>query len=444
MKLSETLAKPYRPKKLVLNATTVRLDRAVTALQKKYGVAQESMDPKNLEGKLGDFEDRLLRDDWSRFPWHMASDLFRSFFNSEELENPRWSDVADVLLDTLEKTDRKNYCRAALEIYIETFNKDSSNLNRLRQVLALKDTHHIPVRPELVDDLRLFDRQDAPTLIGQELADSDRPYDLLKSWGIWSPHATGLFEQAFNRMLVEMDPDLDDLDPEAYQRVMHWLHPNSTTKAVATRAAGIDALVLPLGHVRDSGLRDEVEKFLIGTFGDPRVSPAEWAGASARTLEIVYRWMTSKSLKIFFDIIDQFEGSHMWEPRRRFWTEIDEREWIDDAWVVLNDKGAAIARELARKHEDKSFMSHGSLNFYEKEKCYFIMKVGNLTIVEGTHNFRVRIFDRDADNAPDIRGGLYERNEIHASPAADEGETHTHDVHGRWMSKTEQYMRRYR
>lgn len=444
MKLSEVLSASYRPKRMDFTGTTVLLNRAVDALQKKYGFAVGKSDPTDLESRLIGFEDRLARDDWSRFPWHKASDLFRSFFTSDEIDNPRWSSVADVLLSTLAETDHRTYCLAALEVYVETFDLVGENLTRLRTVLKNKPVQGFPVRPELIENLSLFDPDEAPEVIGQALAESDKPYDLMKWWGIRSPHATGLFENVFDAFLLEIRPDLVDLDRSAFERVMNWLHPNSTTKAEVTRAAGIDALVLPLADERGSGIREDVEKFLIGTFGDPRVSPAEWAGVSDRALEIVYRWMTSKSLKIFFDIIDRFEDSHMWEPRRRFWTGIDEREWIDDAWVVLNDNGADIARDLARDHEDKAFLSHGNLNFHEGEKCFFIMKVGDLTIVEGTHNFSVRIFDPDADNAPRLRSKFYERNEIYANPLSDEGEAHRHDQYDNWMRKTEDYMRRNR
>ncbi|MBO6894278.1 MAG: hypothetical protein JJ866_20210 [Roseibium sp.] len=444
MKLSEVLSSPYRPKRMDITGTTVLLDRAVDALQKKYGFAVGKSDPSDLESRLIGFEDRFARDDWSRFPWHKASDLFRSFFTSDEVDNPRWSGVADVLLDTLAETDHGTYCLAALDVYVETFDAHGENLTRLRSVLRTKPVGSFPVRSKLIEELSLFDPDKAPEKIGRALAQSDTPYDLLKSWGIRSPHATGLFQRVFDRMLAATGSDFVDLDRSAFERVMNWLHPNSTTKAEVTRAVGIDALVLPLADERGSAIRDDVEKFLIGTFGDPRVSPAEWVGVSEAALEIVYRWMTSKSLKIFFDIIDQFQDSHMWEPRRRFWTGIDEREWIDDAWVVLNDRGADIARDLARRHEDKAFLSHGAVDFQEREKCFFIMKVGDLTIVEGTHDFSVRIFDPEADNAPRLRGRRYERNEIYAKPHSDEGEAHRHDQYQNWMRKTEDYMRRNR
>lgn len=444
MRLSEVLAKPYWPRKIELKATTVRLDRAVSALQQKYGIAKPSTNPKELTEKLIDFDGRLRRNDWSRFPWHMASDVFRSFFTSEQLDDPRWSKVAKVLLDTLEDTDRKNFCRAALDAYVLTYDRDGPLLDRLRNVLGRKRVEDIPVRRELVEDFEFFNPKTAHSLIGQKLAKYDRPYELLKSWGVWSPHATGLFENAFAEMLNVSATDLLALDRTAFDRVMNWLHPNSSTKAVAARAMGIDAIVLPLGDDRTSDLRDDVEKFLIGAFGDPRVTPAEWAGVSDRTLKIMYRWMTSKSLKIFFDIISKFEGSHMWEPRRKFWTAIDERKWIDDAWVVLNNNGAEYARSLAREHEDKTFLSHGNLNFFEREKCFFIMKVGDLTIVEGTHNFKVRIFDRNTDNAPRLRSKFYDKNEIHARPLPGDGEEYIHDVYENWMRKAEDYIRRNR
>ncbi len=444
MKLSDLLETSRRPSIIKVMATTAHLDKAVTRIQQKYGIGQKAATNQDLTTKLTEFQSRLKSNNWSRFPWHMASDTLRSFLTSDLRDEARWSDVAGVLLDTLEITSRKSYCRAALDAYLETFHVTSPALNRLRDILNTKPAEDIPVRRHLIEDLQLFRPATAAKLIGQELARVNRPYDLVKSWGVWSPHSNGLFEDVFAEMLRNTTADRKALNRIPFERTMDWLCPNSSTKAEATRAAGIDALVLPFTDESSSELRDEVERFLVKNFGDPRVNQAQWVGVSSQALEIMNRWMTSKSLKMFFDIISKFEGSHMWEPRRKFWTDIDQRKWISDAWVVLNDSGAGYALDLAEKHEDDTFLSHGKLNFREREKCFFIMKVGGLTIVEGTHNFRVRIFDRGSHHAPHLRQKFYDKDEIHARPVSSRGVEYIHDVHENWVQKSEDYMRRNR
>jgi len=444
MKLSDILLNPKKPRIIDLKGTIVHLDRAVTSLQRRYGVSTKKQSSNDLNRKLEDFERRLSRNDWSQFPWHMASDIFRSFFTSDCREDPKWKNTATVLINTLEKTERKSFCRAAIDAYIETYNETGLQLDRFRAIIREKPVRDIPIRKKLITDYDFFNPQAAHIKIGKTLAGSDAPYELVKSWDIWSPHSLGLFQSAFQEMLRENDDDLQKMYRPSFERIMNWLRPNSNTKAEISRALGIDALVLPFKKGDSAVLRDDIEKFLIRNYGDPRITPAEWSGVSTDALKIINRWMTSKSLKIFFDIINKFEGSHMWEPRRKFWTAIDDRKWIDEAWVVLNDKGAQYAKSLAKEHDDKAFMSHGLLNFHEREKCFFIMKVGNLTIVEGTHNFKDRIFKNEATNAPILRNRGYSKNEISSVPNGSKGEAFTHDVSGKWMTKTETFMRNNR
>ena len=452
MKLSELLDKPYRPRKIELTkfkAAADRLNRTVTALQEKYEVV-EPIPVEQLDEALRNFEDRYRRNDWSKFPWHRASGLFRSFFTSQapDPDDPRWSGVATVLLNTLDGTDRKSYCRAAFEVYLETYRRNSKVLDRLREILGKKSAENIPVKRALVEEHKLLDPERAHVHIGALLARHERPYDYLKSLGVSSPHAPGLFAAAFEHMLEVNASDRKALKRPAFERVWNWLSPDPGTKLVASKslAMGIDAIVLPFDDNRDDdSLRDESLQFLVATFGDPRVRKIEWAWQQLedRTRKIVSRWLTRKSLKVFFDIIDRFEGSHMWAPRRKFWSGIDARGWIDKAWVVLNETGRDIAEDLAREHDDKTFRSHGGLRFHEPEKCFFIMKVGKLTIVEGTHDFAVRIFDPDADNAPRLFQESYEKNKIYARLISGEGQRCPHH-RGCWETKVEDYMRRYR
>ena len=444
MKLSDVLLAPKKPRIIDLKGTTVHLDRAVTSLQRRWGVSTKKQNSNDLNRKLQDFERRLSSNDWSQFPWHMASDIFRSFFTSDCREDSKWKNTATVLIDTLEKTERRSFCRAAIDAYIATYNETGLQLERFRAVIRAKPVKEIPIRQKLITDYDFFNPQVAHIKIGKALAESDTPYKLAKSWDILSPHSLGLFQSAFQEMLRENDDDLQKMHRPSFEKIMNWLRPNSNTKAEISRALGIDALVLPFKKSEPAVLRDDIEKFLIRNYGDPRITPAEWSGVSTDALKIMNRWMTSKSLKMFFDIINKFEDSHMWEPRRKFWTAIDDRKWIDEAWVVLNDTGAQYAKSLAEEHDDKAYMSHGLLNFHEREKCFFIMKVGTLTIVEGTHNFKVRVFKNEATNAPILRNRSYSKNEISSVPNWSKGEAFIHDVSGKWMTKTETFMRNNR
>lgn len=441
MKLSAILKRDHKDKKFHDLRGLDPLDSAVTQILKKYGIEPVDWQASELIDRLEDFKRRLIENNWQKYPWHRASELFRAFFTSDCLEDPKWSVVSQTFLDTLAITDRKSLCRAAIEVYFHTYGQRSPQLLRLKEVLATKPVEEILLSARLVDDLQLFDTNRAHSLIAEDMMRNDKPYDVVKSWGVSSPHSKGLFEQAFADFLKLSQNDLAQYDELSYDRIMNWLRPDANSVPYASIGAGIDAIVMPLETETDLQLRDKVEKFLISAFGDPRVEKGSWASVPQRALRVVTKWLTSKSLKVFFDVISKYEGSHMWEPRKRFWMDLDERDWVDAAWVILNDDASAHAEGLAKEHDDKSFTSHGRCAFNAGEKCFFILKVGRVTIIEGTHDFAVRLFDQDAPRVPDLNRATYSREQIYEFPPVSAGQKVRHDPAQHWTQKVEMHLR---
>ena len=62
--------------------------------------------------------------------------------------------------------------------------------------------------------------------------------------------------------------------------------------------------------------RDDLRNFLVENFRD-QGSVRRVGTVSEQALNIINQWLTTKSLSVFFDIIDRFE-SHMWANRRTF------------------------------------------------------------------------------------------------------------------------------
>ncbi len=439
-KLSDLLVSYSPPELRDGGGNTVNLERAVKRFQLMYGVGAERSSPTDLAERLTEFETRYSSNNWDRYPWHEASDLLRSFFSSEDLSENRWEKVCEILLETLKVTDRKNFCRAALDAYLLTYGSNTPRAIKLKETLECKANENFVGQKELLDCVDVFDASVGHLQLGSRMAKSANPYTELKQLGAWSPHAQGFFFAAFKAMLEELSGELNAFDEEAFNKVMKWLRPDQQTKAEIGRAEGVDALVLPFAKGGPAALRDQLERFLVDTYNDPRVSLPAWSGVSDKALAIVKRWLTSKSLKVFFDIIDRFEGSHMWEPRRKFWMEADKDDLIDDAWVVLNWDGQRIAQNLAKQYSDPTFKTHGKISD-SGEKCYFIMRIGRLTVVEGTHSFKVRFFKDQSSRGPNLGLRDYQYHQL-VVPASGCDEAFTHDVNNRWMQKTRDYIRR--
>lgn len=441
-KLSEFLVDyhPLKVKNVVGN--TDALTQAVDKLQRDHGIGEERIHPSELKDKLIEFERRYQRRNWQKYPWHEASGLFRIFFTSEQLSENRWDSVTKILLKTLKETDRELFCRAAMDAYWQTYGKNQPWLTELKKILQSKPREHFPGLDQLFQSVYLFDSDKGHLQLAAQLATAADPYSELQRLGVRSPHSEGFFVAVFKAILVELDSELKRYDAGTFEKVKRWLRPEGGNRAEIGKENGIDALVLPFEVGGPTELRDDIGRFLIDTYGDPRVHQKNWSGVSEKSLEIVNRWLTTKSLKVFFDIIDKFEGSHMWEPRRQFWMQMDREDLIDDAWVVLNCEGRRIAQGLAEQHDDPTFKSHGFINDSD-QTCYFIMKIGNLTVVEGTHSFRVRFFHDNQEEKPSLARQEYEGWQLRVSPR-NCAESFVHDVHDKWQRKTRKYIRRNR
>lgn len=428
--------------------STTNLERAVNRLLAKYDTAPLE-DEEDLLAQLEDFKNRIESNNWQKYPWHKAASLMRSLFNSELLDKAPWREVVKTLLNSLRTTDKKSFLKAAFEIYCFNYSKKNKSLDELSNILGQHSIQDLPIPSFLKTNLDLFDRNNAHTQLGEYLSKCELPFNALKTNGVTNPHAKGLYELSFRSMVQKLGPDLKKAKPDAVQKLKNWLAPNSALYANFGSGIGIDALIFALEATGTQEQRDDLRNFLIDNFRDPRVNKARWHGVSNKAFKIINQWLTTKSLSVFFDIIDRFEDSHMWANRRIFWNELNQEKQIDNAWVILSQNGSNLASEIAKERNDSSFLSHGrvgSKNRYDSdEKCYFVMRIGNLTVVEGTHSFKVRLFKSQNQNAPDLfrQDRNYYRDELAVKDTKCDA-AFVHDQSGKWTSKTRDYIRRNR
>ena len=128
----------------------------------------------------------------------------------------------------------------------------------------------------------------------------------------------------------------------------------------------------------------------------------------------------------------------MWEPRRVFWTNILERGWISASWPILSREGYNEAKRLAKIHDNKNFERVGrTSDLFEDQKCYFVMTIGRLTVVEGSHSFALRFFKDGNKSATKIFLNRYNYADLAVKkPPADERITHNQG----WENLVESYL----
>lgn len=146
--------------------------------------------------------------------------------------------------------------------------------------------------------------------------------------------------------------------------------------------------------------------------GDPRINRGRWRPveeASGDAYAVILRWLTQASVRQFFDIVSETmtDRPDMWAERRKFWTQYLDAEMISAAWVAFGSDGASRADRAAARTNDKSLSMFGRLasgSGRSPQHAALIMKIGDLTIAEWSHNGKFNIWGlKDKHHPPLFR-----------------------------------------
>jgi hypothetical protein len=143
---------------------------------------------------------------------------------------------------------------------------------------------------------------------------------------------------------------------------------------------------------------------------------------------------------MFLDIVGNNALEHQWKYRRAFWMSYLNAGVITDAWVLFGPEAYEDARRLLR--ESGNAMRYARLNRpASKDQSVLLLKLGDLTIAEFSHNGRVWIWPpKDAKDAP----RLYRSSYIIPDVTGSEIEfVHAGSETFRWQTNVAQAIRKY-
>ncbi|MDC0572934.1 EH signature domain-containing protein [Luminiphilus sp.] len=201
----------------------------------------------------------------------------------------------------------------------------------------------------------------------------------------------------------------------------------------------------------DSSLVGECADIINQTFGDPRLNEARYpevsaflGGESVRRdcIATVRRWNVFKSINVFFEIIEETttgDGhSHQFPKRKDFWLSYFQQNAVSEAWVLLGKKASAYMRRLKQEGDtDIASLQHGKLIGGSNEQSVLIMRVGDVTVVEWSHDGACRVWSSTDRRAPNLYQPVTERHELmNDTPARI-----THDHRGNWEAKLHSALR---
>jgi hypothetical protein len=150
-------------------------------------------------------------------------------------------------------------------------------------------------------------------------------------------------------------------------------------RAAALRVAIAEALLLPWENLEPpAAVKEPLIAFLLHHYGDVRVAPQLWASLSAAAENVMRRWLMEKTIASYFRLAAQSKTADRARliERQEFWlSRIDQ---IDGAWLLAGPQSVAALGAGPQ-------LAHGRLGGFKPDHAALLLRVGELTVLESSH-----------------------------------------------------------
>ncbi|TAU90990.1 hypothetical protein ELI41_21815 [Rhizobium leguminosarum] len=363
--------------------------------------------------------EKLERDDWEDTKLSLITSAGRALFDEDRRDRPDLAGVRDFYFRETRASTRAGFLSGIFSIYMDSFDAEAEHtwqlagaLSAVKGRLGARWRIMLDAIPEMLAPDAVADA------IARQMVFMDDLWTSLQALGIRSPHAPGLMNAVHLAYVKQMEPHLDKR--AEMERLIEWLKP--VGREAKTTGAG-EALSALLGHwvIRTPSADDlrYLTENIIGIYGDPRVQRGGvWSAVPEPRLAVILRWLTGENIRFFLDVVSAVEDSHMWEPRRKFWLGLHTRGRVDAAWVAFSD--SAQKEAMRRSSAGRATLAFGkqTAGYGRANTSLLVLKVGRKIIVEGSHSYKVHIFDESNQKSPALYQRSYDCEQIRLIPGA--------------------------
>ena len=408
-----------------------RVTRAAASIRRRWPDA-EAEDPETDALALArDMDRRRKKDDWRDFNWADATRTAQAFFGSSLWRERRFRPLLNFLIEQIGPGCNPAYVRAAFRKYLDTFDPDSDLTPRLARALG---DHWRLAQLEIeyaVRYLRIFDVGAAPQKIAACMKREAVPFDALRRHGIAAPHGIGLMHEAHMRFVEMLAPEIGRGHTASALKLLDWIEPPGGDERLegAGAASAIEALLAPWREREPpADLKSAIGARLIDAYGDPRLARAGvWSACAPEAKRVILKWIIGVAIELFFEIVQVADPTQQCEERMKLWSGLCDENRIDEAWFVLNEKGADHAMTLEKQSDGPGIIEFGrnrSPDAHYRGKCLLIMRIRNRWVVEGSSNYRTRIFRPNDNESVKPYRKAYDCKKFVRHPKVDEQITH--------------------
>lgn len=333
--------------------------------------------------------------------------------------------LRENVLQLIGSRRQKSAVLASIFQYLEWFDPHNEALKRVGE--WLDDVVRIWQWPwhDRAIRYQLFKVSEAPSRLAESVLSNGMPVDrVLEEIGLNESSVTGkMVEFAFAEACNDVSQADQNRAVVMQERLIAWANRSSRFSYENRFVDYAKALLEPWHNLEPTEAHRRV---IIGELlefaGDPRVRPAKWKklNEDTKAYAVLLRWLTKVSVYQFFDIVDRVTDNEiMWKFRRAFWTAYLEAGHIEQAWVVFGASGQRLARQLAKESDDKGLMYFGKLakgGSRSPNHTALVMKIGDLTIAEWSHNGKYNIWKKNDTGAPKLFQDYYQPDDLRLAP----------------------------
>lgn len=324
-------------------------------------------------------------------------------------------EVRRQVLQRVKSLKRRAPFFALLDAYLNSFRDDDDATQSLGSQLSFiaRDWPWRPrdLWPQRFETFDLLDAEKAPKRIAEAVLAADTPpLHVLDQAGLGSTSRRkgGLAEAAFKIACRSIASRRGPSSLPLQQRLMAWAGDEAAPLAFPTSWPDYAAaLFLPWTAQEPAAEhKSAILDAAIAYAGDPRTRGRDWRAVAPEARGVVIRWLTRASVEQFFDIVAETTARpDMWADRRRFWTAYLRADHISAAWVAFGSAGAFRARQAAQRNNDTGLSMFGRLasgGGRTPEHAALIMEIGDLIIVEWSHNGRWYAWPKGSKDRPQL------------------------------------------
>ncbi len=346
---------------------------------------------------------------------------------------------------------KKSLCNVLIRAYLLYYEKNRLGISLLGKWLAETVIGWDWPWKDRQKEFFLFDGHEAPSVIADMvMGGKESVSDILERCGIArAVQSGGMASSAFAEALRRYRGNAGLEDPAItltrlkriveWAGVQGWAGNEGAKFSSKLKVLFIESLLLPWANSTPvDKIMQSTQAFLLDCFKDPRLYKSVWEDVNKIATAIIRRWLVGRSLEQFLDVVGRLAVAHQWSERRKFWMSYYKKSVISEAWVVFAGNGKSLAERIAVEQNDPSWKNCGYIPGSDYNHAILIMKIGDLTIADFSHNGQCRIYKKGNESAPLLYLDEYLRADMMNDDKADFHKRHL----GNWQADVASYIHR--